>query len=110
MSTRFEHHARTVTVLSFFSRVTGLARDAALSRVFGVSAVTDAFWFAVLIPNLFRRLFGEGALSASFLPVYSQLDRDDPATARKLATLTIALMVMGLGGITLLGELVLFWL
>jgi putative peptidoglycan lipid II flippase len=108
MSTRFEHHARTVTVLTFFSRITGLARDAALSRVFGVSAITDAFWFAFLIPNLFRRLFGEGALSASFLPVYSQLDRDDPAMAKRLATLTIALMVMALGGVTLAIELVLY--
>ena len=87
MSQRFEQHARTVTVLTFFSRVTGLARDAALSRVFGVNALTDAFWFAFLIPNLFRRLFGEGALSAAFLPAYTHLDRDDPATARHLATL-----------------------
>lgn len=107
MSTKFEHHARTVTLLTFGSRVTGLLRDAALSRVFGVSAITDAFWFAFLIPNLFRRLFGEGALSAAFLPVYSQLDRDDPTTARRLATLTIALMVAALGGVTLLGELIL---
>ena len=71
VSDRFEHHARTVTLLTFVSRVTGLARDAALSRVFGVSALTDAFWFAFMIPNLFRRLFGEGALSAAFLPVYA---------------------------------------
>src|SRR4029453_5580441 len=108
MSHRFEHHARTVTILSFFSRVTGLARDAALSRVFGVSAITDAFWFAFMIPNLFRRLFGEGALSAAFLPVYSRLDKKDPATARQLASLTIGLMVFFLGGITLIGEIVLF--
>ena len=107
MSTRFEHHARNVTILTFFSRITGLARDAALSRVFGISPIMDAFWLAFLIPNLFRRLFGEGALSAAFLPVYSQLDRDDPPTARKLATLTIALMLAALGGITLVGELVL---
>jgi putative peptidoglycan lipid II flippase len=110
MSNRFEHHARTVTVLTFFSRLTGLARDAALSRVFGVSAVTDAFWFAFLIPNLFRRLFGEGALSASFLPVYAHLERDDREAARQLATLTMALLVMGLGSITLVGELILFTL
>ena len=107
MSTRFEHHARTVTLLTVASRVTGLARDAALSRIFGISATMDAFWLAFLIPNLFRRLFGEGALSAAFLPAYSQLHRDDPPTARKLATLTIALMLIALGGITIVGELVL---
>jgi putative peptidoglycan lipid II flippase len=102
--TAFEKHARTVTLLTFVSRVTGLARDAALSRLFGVTAVMDAFWLAFLVPNLFRRLFGEGALSAAFLPVYSRLDRDDPAVARQLATLVISMMVIVLGGITLLAE------
>lgn len=107
MSDRFERHALTVTGLTFLSRVTGLARDAVLSRVFGVTALMDAFWFAFMIPNLFRRLFGEGALSAAFLPVYTQLSKDDPASARRLATLTLGLMVAGLGGVTLLVELVL---
>ena len=71
MSDRFEKHARTVTLLTLVSRVTGLARDAALSRIFGISATMDAFWFAFAIPNFFRRLFGEGALSAAFLPTYT---------------------------------------
>lgn len=96
-----------MTSLTFISRVTGLARDAALARIFGVTAVMDAFWFAFAIPNLFRRLFGEGALSAAFLPQYTNLDRDDPAVARQLATLTISLMVIALGGLTLLGEAIL---
>src|SRR5262245_19134203 len=107
MSHQFEKHARTVTLLTFVSRVTGLARDAALSRVFGVSALTDAFWFAFMIPNLFRRLFGEGALSAAFLPVYAQLDREHPGVAHQLATLTLSLMLIFLGGLVLIGELIL---
>lgn len=108
MSDRFERHARTVTLLTLVSRVTGLARDAALSRIFGVTALMDAFWFAFMIPNLFRRLFGEGALSAAFLPVYSQLNRDDPHTARQLASLTIGALIALLGGITLIGEIALY--
>lgn len=107
MSDRFEKHARTVTLLTFVSRITGLARDAALARIFGVTALMDAFWFAFMIPNLFRRLFGEGALSAAFLPVYSQLQKDDPRVARQLATLTIGLMIAFLGGLTLIVEIVL---
>src|SRR5262249_44948295 len=59
------------------------------------------------IPNLFRRLFGEGALSAAFLPVYAQLDREQPGIAHQLATLTISLMLIFLGGLVLLGELIL---
>lgn len=108
MADRFEKHARTVTLLTFASRVTGLARDAALSRVFGAGVIIDAFLFAFLIPNLFRRLFGEGALSAAFLPVYSKLDRENPATARQLAALTFGMLVIGLGVIVLIGEVVLF--
>jgi putative peptidoglycan lipid II flippase len=108
MSDRFERHARTVTLLTLVSRMTGLARDAALSRIFGVTAIMDAFWFAFMIPNLFRRLFGEGALSAAFLPVYSQLNRDDPHTARQLASLTVGSLIALLGGITLIGEIILY--
>ncbi|MCH7523136.1 MAG: hypothetical protein IH920_05135, partial [Chloroflexi bacterium] len=64
----------------------------------------DALFFTFMVPNLFRRLFGEGALAAAFLPTYAQLDRDDPATAKRLASLTIALLLVLLGGLTLLGE------
>ena len=108
MSDRFEKHARTVTLLTFLSRITGLLRDAGLSRVFGAAGTMDAFFFAFMIPNLFRRLFGEGALAAAFLPVYSRLERDDPALARQLASMTIALMVIVLGVVTLAGEALLF--
>lgn len=104
MSERFESHAQTVVGLTLLSRVTGLARDAAISRIFGAGALVDAFFFAFMVPNLFRRLFGEGALAAAFLPTYAQLDRDDPATAKRLASLTIALLLVLLGGLTLLGE------
>jgi len=108
MSDRFESNARTVTLLTFLSRITGLLRDAALSRIFGAAATMDAFFFAFMIPNLFRRLFGEGALAAAFLPVYTKLDRDDPAIARQLASMTIAFMVLVLGTITLAAEALLF--
>ena len=67
-SERFESHAYTVSRLTLLSRVTGLARDAAISRIFGAGALVDAFFFAFMVPNLFRRLFGEGALAAAFLP------------------------------------------
>ncbi len=104
MAAGFEKHARTVTLLTVASRVTGLARDAALSRVFGADPIMDAFFFAFLIPNLFRRLFGEGALAAAFLPVYSRLHASDPVQARRLASLTIAIMTVALGVVVLIGE------
>lgn len=109
MARHFELHARTVTVLTFLSRVTGLARDAALSRVFGAGAVTDAFAFAFMVPNLFRRLFGEGALSSSFLPVYTQLEARDPKAAAALVRMVLARVGVFLGVLCLVGELIL-WL
>lgn len=100
----FVKHARTVTLLTMASRVTGLARDATLSRVFGAGVVMDAFFFAFMIPNLFRRLFGEGALAAAFLPVYAKLNRDDPEQAKRLASLTLAILTTVLGIVVILGE------
>ena len=61
--------ASIVSLLTLASRVTGLLRDVLMSSVFGVSALTDAFYVAFRIPNLFRRVFGEGAFSQAFVPV-----------------------------------------
>ena len=61
--------ASTVSLLTLASRVTGLFRDVLMVSVFGVSALTDAFYVAFRIPNLFRRVFGEGAFSQAFVPV-----------------------------------------
>jgi len=108
MPERFERHSRTFSLITLASRVTGLVRDAALSRVFGAAGVMDAFFFAFMIPNLFRRLFGEGAVSAAFLRAYARLDKTDPPTAKRLATLTVIILIVGLGGITVAGELLLF--
>ena len=107
MTERFERNTRTFALLTALSRVTGLGRDAAMSRVFGAGLVMDAFFFAFMIPNLFRRLFGEGAVGAAFLRVYAQLDKTDPANASRLATLTVGLLITALGAVTLAGELVL---
>lgn len=108
MSKGFETHARTVTVLTLVSRVTGFARDAVLARAFGAGMVMDAFNFAFTVPNLFRRLFGEGALSASFLPVYTRLVHETPEAARQFGGLMVGLLAVFLAGVTLAGELVLW--
>ena len=100
----FERHARTVTVLTVLSRLGGLARDATLSRVFGSGAIMDSFWFGFMVPNLFRRLFGEGALSASFLPVFVRELEADPATAHQVARLLIGRAMLLLSLLVLLIE------
>ena len=61
--------ASVVSLLTLASRVTGLVRELLIASLFGASALTDAFNVAFRIPNLFRRLFAEGAFSQAFVPV-----------------------------------------
>ena len=106
----FVRDAAVVSGLTLLSRVTGLVRDAVLAAVLGLSWVADAFFLAFLIPNLFRRLFGEGALTAAFIPQYTKLLERDPSLARRFASLNLGLLTLGLGLLTLLGEAVLWGL
>ncbi|MGZ5195697.1 MAG: lipid II flippase MurJ, partial [Ramlibacter sp.] len=77
--------ASTVSLLTLASRVTGLLRDMLMSSVFGVSALTDAFYVAFRIPNLFRRVLGEGAFSQAFVPVLAaSRTTEGEAGAKKL--------------------------
>jgi putative peptidoglycan lipid II flippase len=107
---RFVGHALLVAVLTFASRVSGMLRDAVLFAAFGRGPVASAFLIGFMIPNLFRRLFGEGALSAAFIPAYAELTRNDPALAKRFASVCIAALLIVTGGITLLGELVLWFM
>ncbi|MGC8554632.1 MAG: murein biosynthesis integral membrane protein MurJ [Candidatus Acidulodesulfobacterium sp.] len=77
MSLKLRNHEiiKNLSVVSFFtliSRILGLFRDVCIAYFFGAGITTDAFFVAFRIPNLFRRLFGEGGISASFIPVYSE--------------------------------------
>ncbi|MBC8421743.1 murein biosynthesis integral membrane protein MurJ [bacterium] len=109
-SDNLERNTRTNWTLTFVSRVTGLIRDGAIARIFGVDAFSSAFYFAFLIPNLFRRLFGEGALAAAFLPSYSKLVHEHPEQAKAFASLTISKLVLLLGVIAIIGEGILWWM
>ncbi len=96
---------RTVSGLTLVSRVMGLVRDLATVRIFGDTAVGSAFAAAFAIPNMFRRLFGEGALSAAFLPEYARLDEREPDAAGAFARLTLLMLALVTGGLTVLIEL-----
>ena len=62
----------TIGGLTMVSRIAGFAREMIMARVLGATWYTDAFLIAFRLPNTFRRLFGEGAFSAGFVPLYSQ--------------------------------------
>jgi len=55
------------------SRVLGYIRDAVIAYIFGATISADAFFVAFRISNLFRRLVGEGALTSSFIPIFTEL-------------------------------------
>ena len=83
--------ARITGLGTLLSRVLGLIRDIATAALLGLSAggVMDAFAIAIRIPNLFRRLFAEGALSASYLPVLTARFEEGPDSAWKLVSVVI---------------------
>ena len=88
------------------SRVVGLVRMRVLGHFLGVGDAADAFAAAFRIPNLLQNLFGEGALSASFIPVYARLlGAGNEVEARKVARAVGALLALVVGILVLLGVL-----
>src|SRR5215216_2435207 len=77
--TSFVHHARLISGLTLISRILGVVRESLAARFFGAGIVASAFAVAFTIPNLFRKLFGEWALSAAFIPLYAQSIKHDHA-------------------------------
>ncbi len=99
----------------FCSRIAGLVRNVTLGVVLGGQAgVTDAFTFAMRLPNLLQNLLGEGSLSASFIPVYAKLvEEKRDREADDLAGVVLALLALVTGAIVVLAVLLarpLVWL
>jgi len=97
-------HAFLVASGIFLSRIAGLVRDRIFAHYFGITYVADAFKAALRIPNTLQNLFGEGVLSASFIPVYARLiaqkDREEAgrvagAVFSLLALITSVLVLVG---------------
>lgn len=106
--------ASTVSLLTLVSRVTGLARELLMAAAFGASALTDAFNVAFRIPNLFRRLFAEGAFSQAFVPVLATVkEREGAEAARHLidrAATVLAWLLLLVSIVGVLAAPALVWL
>ena len=99
--------AGTIALFTLFSRVLGMFRDVRGAHIFGAGWQWDAFAFAWMLPNMFRHLFGEGALSSAFVPVFSDYIVNKPKEeAWKLASIVATLLAVVLLGIVVVGELV----
>ncbi|HZP43124.1 MAG TPA: murein biosynthesis integral membrane protein MurJ [Candidatus Binatia bacterium] len=98
--------ASVVSVAVLASRVVGLVREQTLAFLFGAGRELDAFVTAFRVPNLFRDLFAEGALSAAFVTTFTHaLERDGEAAAWRLASLVVNALAVVVGGVVLLGVL-----
>src|SRR5471032_604137 len=96
----------TVGGWTMASRVLGFIRDMLMAALIGAGPVADAFFMANKLPNLFRRLFGEGAFNAAFVPEFSGLlATDGPDAARRFAQEAISVMAFWLGALMVLGEI-----
>jgi len=98
--------ARSTSIVSLgtlTSRIFGLIRDISLAFVFGASRVTDIFFIAYQIPSLFRKLLGEGALSSAVVPVYTDMQENQPDRAQALASAAFTWAFVFSVGVTFLG-------
>ncbi|MDF2974196.1 MAG: integral rane protein MviN [Microvirga sp.] len=90
--------AGTVSAAVAVSRLTGMAREMIMARFFGAGEIYDAYLVGFRIPNLARNLFAEGALSAAFVPIFSQyLETRGPGEAKRLSDLTCTALLAVVG-------------
>ena len=91
------------------SRVLGLLREILMAHFFGTSTLQSAFVIAFRIPNLFRRLFGEGALGAAFTPVFAEVEkREGRVAAQRFMAQILGILVCVLGVLVALGVMASF--
>jgi putative peptidoglycan lipid II flippase len=114
MTDHKEHVARSTTIVSgatFLSRLFGLVREQTFAFLFGAGFATDAFVAAFRIPNLLRDLFAEGALSAAFIPVFTDyLVNKDKKEAFRLGNLIVNALLIVLSAVVLIGILATPWI
>ena len=103
---KFGGYAALVAAGIFLSRVSGLIREAVFARYLGNSAAADAFKYAMKAPNVLQNLFGEGVLSASFIPVYARIvARGDEKLAGRVAGVFVSLLTVVVSALVVIGIL-----
>lgn len=88
------------------SRILGFIRDILIARYLGVGPIADAWFAAFAFPNLFRRLFGEGAFNSAFVPLFSrQLEENGEAAAKRFAEEILGMLLITLVVLTILAQM-----
>lgn len=97
--------------LTLTSRVLGFARDVVLAARIGAGPIGDAWATALMFPNLFRRIFAEGAFAQAFVPSYSRtLEESGPEAARLVAEEAMRVLFAATAAITLLAQFAMPWI
>jgi len=103
---RITKAASTIGMGTLLSRILGFLRDVVIAHFFGAGMAADAFFVAFRIPNLWRRLVGEGSLTISFIPVYTEyLHQRSEEETREVTHIAFTLMALVLFLITIFGIL-----
>ena len=101
----------TVGGMTIISRVLGFVRDILIALLLGTGPVADAFVVAFRFPNLFRRIFAEGAFNSAFVPLFAKrLEEGGLSKARVFAEEAMAMLVMALMVLLVIAELSMPWL
>ncbi|ODS01946.1 multidrug transporter MurJ [Methyloceanibacter superfactus] len=101
----------TVGGMTVISRVLGFVRDMLIAAVLGASSITDAFFVGFRVPNMFRRIFAEGAFNAAFIPLFTKkLHAQGDAAARDFAALALSGLTLVLFAFVILAEIAMPWL
>ncbi|MBV8166550.1 MAG: lipid II flippase MurJ, partial [Alphaproteobacteria bacterium] len=101
----------TIGGYTLLSRVLGFLRDVLVAAYLGAGPVADAFFVAFKFPNLFRRLFAEGAFNAAFVPIFAGLvATSGKEAAKRFAEESLAVLLVALLAFTVVAELLMPWL
>ncbi|ODS01068.1 hypothetical protein AUC68_11840 [Methyloceanibacter methanicus] len=101
----------TVGGMTVISRLLGFVRDILIAAVLGASAISDAFFVALRVPNMFRRIFAEGAFNAAFIPLYTKkLHEAGEEAAKTYAARALAGLTAILVAFVVLAEIAAPWL
>lgn len=84
----------TVAFFTLLSRIFGLFRELFVAAIFGAGNVADSVNVAFKLPNLFRRIFAEGALSAVFIPIFNEKMLQSPAAAKKFSREVFIILIL----------------
>jgi len=97
--------------LTLGSRILGFARDLVLSARFGQGPMMDAFTTALMLPNMFRRLFAEGAFAQAFVPIYGGVrEREGEEAAAVTASEALSFMFAAVAGLCILLQVLMPWI